>query len=1010
MNNENEKDNEKLNLTTADKQNNHIKYLISKIKYKHAYFNEIPLEDRDNPKLVPIERKCGIREIVYRGYDVILNRFFVEELVTVKGEWTGKIFHQYITSYFYSFASFYYFLGGDIYENACYYKYNFSGNELIEFSIDIKKINTRSFIDYDIDIFNPNSGKIVLKQYEKAEELKSTLKNELNKLFSCKDYDEFKKTIDSLEFKNSPKFLDFYLLNFIFNDKKRAFDIIMQYVNNNYCNKLEEKLCFIYDPQKVFAAFDTKYESKRVASENKKRLAQFIKNLQNNKIESFYENYFDEEIHYYVFHRIGREKYDEKYYTIFDEIRYFETFEEFAKFLNNDLSYCDLSKANLLDFDLSEFKIGEHTKLPVRYQKNLICSVNKKYRKERSDFYVEQILSNERGQVIRTDSRAFIYFFDFVHFLRSDLSNADLLYCDGLENITDFSDLNLNNAMVRSNILDKIGVKYENYFKDNTEEFPIIQNNELETVDALVADRISFCYGDEYYYEKIYYISDLHLLHRLKNANSKSLSDATYIIQEIIDKLLANIGDLERAALLIGGDTASLLSLFELFVKSLRVSLDNRKLNIQVIFTLGNHELWDFDGVPFNEIVEKYRKVLSDNGMYLLQNNIILKYDSDKIEEISTEALLNTPKFELENRLKTARLILFGGLGFAGRNEEFNANQGIYRAAFNREQEIEESKKFELLYEKVCADLSDKRVIVFTHMPQKDWCSHNEKHSGFVYVSGHTHRNYFYDDGDYRIYADNQVGYFQKSCHLKYFYLEDDYDIFIDYKDGIYEITRDEYWDFSYGKNISIFFFRNFYKLYMLKKSGYYMFILQSSPNGNLNILNGGALKKLDNKSVNYYFKNMDSVISYIKTPLDKFSNYQRRIADEIKSIGGNGTIHGAIIDIDFFNHIYVNPIDLTVTAYWASDIINKEIYHDLPALLKSNCPDLYLNYLKLLDNKSETSIALRRSDTDLVKSPKRYLDTDIYRASREIKKIQKLHSNILSTWIEPPVNKLEDS
>ena len=151
----------------------------------------------------------------------------------------------------------------------------------------------------------------------------------------------------------------------------------------------------------------------------------------------------------------------------------------------------------------------------------------------------------------------------------------------------------------------------------------------------------------------------------------------------------------------------------------------------------------------------------------------------------------------------------------------------------------------------------------------------------------------------------------------------------------------------------------------------------------------------------------MHTVISQIKTPLDNFSNYQKQIVEEIRAIGGSGNIHGAIIDIDFFNHIYVNPVDLTVTAYWASDIINKIVFDDIPALLKSNCPLLYANYLKQIESKSEAAIILTNSK--IIRPTRIYLDTDIYKASMEIKKMQKLSSNILSIWLEPNKKKLND-
>ena len=86
--------------------------------------------------------------------------------------------------------------------------------------------------------------------------------------------------------------------------------------------------------------------------------------------------------------------------------------------------------------------------------------------------------------------------------------------------------------------------------------------------------------------------------------------------------------------------------------------------------------------------------------------------------------------------------------------------------------------------------------------------------------------------------------------------------------------------------------------LYMLKKGGYYCFI-DKAKTGSLTILNGGALKKLDLKDVQYYYDNMDAIITYIEAPLNKYTTYQEKIAKEIKKIGGSGRIHGCIIDVD---------------------------------------------------------------------------------------------------------------
>lgn len=147
-------------------------------------------------------------------------------------------------------------------------------------------------------------------------------------------------------------------------------------------------------------------------------------------------------------------------------------------------------------------------------------------------------------------------------------------------------------------------------------------------------------------------------------------------------------------------------------------------------------------------------------------------------------------------------------MGFSGYNTEFNANAGVYRLTLNRETGVNETKKVESLYQKILPVIKDKNVVVFTHMPLKDWCSNAQHQKDIVYVSGHTHRNYFYDDGDIRVYADNQVGYRKEQVCLKSFLLNSEYDIFTDYLDGIYEIDRQQYQDFYRGKNISITFKR----------------------------------------------------------------------------------------------------------------------------------------------------------------------------------------------------------
>ena len=499
---------------------------------------------------------------------------------------------------------------------------------------------------------------------------------------------------------------------------------------------------------------------------------------------------------------------------------------------------------------------------------------------------------------------------------------------------------------------------------------------------------------------KISYISDLHLMYRIKNEGCTSKTAIIRNIQKVIDTILQQdtfLRDNEKLAL-IGGDVSSNFSIFEMFVKRLKKSNDRLSNKRCFIFILGNHELWNFSDVKLEKVVEKYRKLLQENDMYLLHNDIFYKNDSNNMGIIPYDELVHLDKRTIAEKLRYTRLVILGGLGFSGYNEEFNANHGMYRMTVDRDTEIQESKKFEQLYNKLKDVLSKKNTVIFTHTPKKDWCSEQNYHDNFVYVSGHTHKNIFFDDGVERVYADNQIGYRNVSSHLKSFLVDGEYDYFENYEDGVYEIAPPEYRDFARGMNMYMTFNRKVNTLYMLKKNGYYCFIHKTKV-GSLAILNGGALKKLEIKDVQYYYDNMDKMIAAIKMPLNEYTSYEKSIANEVKKIGGSGRIHGCIIDIDFCNHIYVNPVDMKLTGYWASDIMNKLIYPDIPALLENKCPTLYSNYLKLLEDEKLNPLIVRKAKSQVSVLPQEYLKTDIYKVSREIKKMQKLNSNVLTTW-----------
>ncbi|WP_049962646.1 hypothetical protein [Ruminococcus sp. HUN007] len=686
--------------------------------------------------------------------------------------------------------------------------------------------------------------------------------------------------------------------------------------------------------------------------------------------------------------------------------RYFETFNELILYRKNDLTNSDLSNDLYLNYDFSKCKTDETTKLPIVDEKSLKYVIRKTYYD--NQFQVIQFWYNSNNTLVKHHFHRFKYFFDFIAFLNGDLSEADLLLCDGLINLSDVSEINLQNAMIPSVICEKFGIKYNTYELDTSkiESFDNTKDFENDTAIVLQSSReistnnnyseISINNNDNSK-EKIFYISDLHLLHKLEHFQVKSQSDVIYIIQKCVNIIV----DETENILLLGGDISSDYKIFTIFLELLKREFKRRNRNPVIIFTLGNHELWDFPLLSLPEIIKKYDLLISEHGMHLLHNNVIYIDSDRKVKKISSEDLHFITNAEIRRKLKTSRISFFGGIAFSGCNNEFNAENGIYRNTITRQQEIEESKSFKDLYDKILEAIPDKKLVVFTHTPMECWSDKTDYHKDYVYVSGHTHRNYFYDDGETRIYADNQIGYFNNYLHLKWFELDNEYDYFSDYQDGIHEITSEDYQRFYKGKNLPLTFARKIYTLYMLKRNCYYCFIHKSA-SGSLTILNGGSLKKLNVWNVNYYYEHMDEMIKMIKTPLDKYTSIQKKVSNEIRKIGGTGEIHGCIVDIDYYNHIYVNPSDMKLTCYWASDIINKKIFPNVRTLLKAECPMLYKQYNKLLKESSNNLPAISKDDTtDISVLPQTYLETDIYKVSREIKKMQKLSSNILTTWYD---------
>lgn len=136
---------------------------------------------------------------------------------------------------------------------------------------------------------------------------------------------------------------------------------------------------------------------------------------------------------------------------------------------------------------------------------------------------------------------------------------------------------------------------------------------------------------------------------------------------------------------------------------------------------------------------------------------------------------------------------------------------------------------------------------------------------------------------------------------------------------------------------------------------------------------------------------------------MTKYTSAQKEIAKLIKYIGGQGRIHGCIIDIDFYNHVFLNPLDGKITAYYATSMTDKKVYRNIASLLKFKCNKLFVNLEKMNKNEVKFSNVFHLLKLDDISISDEYFqvnETDIYSISRIIKSLQYItKNNVVRLW-----------
>lgn len=521
--------------------------------------------------------------------------------------------------------------------------------------------------------------------------------------------------------------------------------------------------------------------------------------------------------------------------------------------------------------------------------------------------------------------------------------------------------------------------------------------------------------------QTIYYISDIHIelqfydrilneIKKIRNGESQiNIEDLWY---DLLDRNISDMIEGKEGILLIGGDVANGVGLSRLFYKIL-----SQKWSGRIFCVLGNHELWDFYTTnlydyPRNveEIVDDYREMIrACQGVTLLENQLYVLYKNQKTAIISAEDIIDASTEELGDIIHKSTLVILGGLGYSGLNPRYNANSGIYNSTITSlSEDKHRAEIFNSVYCKVKQSAYDSKVIVLTHTPVYDW-NLEPYNPNWIYVNGHTHINSIIkNQSGVTVLSDNQVGYIPKAWKLNSFTVKRLwYDPFETMEDGIHRITSEQYKEFNRGRDILNNGCNYEGELYVLKRDGMYMFVLKSLMSYCLMV--GGARKRLT-RNIQYYYDNLSNYVQRVRDVIEPYKRLMQQIAKEVQMFGGCGIIHGCIVDISVFSHIYINPFDGKMTAYWAINTLSRIAYKDVESLLADQELELYENFKKILKRNMLPVIQKYQTESldcsKLVTIPQWVFGTEMYSPSKIMRSVQYIwDQDVIRIWDDNVLN-----
>lgn len=229
-------------------------------------------------------------------------------------------------------------------------------------------------------------------------------------------------------------------------------------------------------------------------------------------------------------------------------------------------------------------------------------------------------------------------------------------------------------------------------------------------------------------------------------------------------------------------------------------------------------------------------------------------------------------------------------------------------------------------------------------------------------------------------------------------------ELFHNMPDGIHEVTISEDIAFHTVNRIHCDPRVNKWAAYyVVKNAGCWMFFGKRPNTGKLCMLRGAKPLKIEHQDLNYYFERLPEYVAAVSAAYAPYYAVISQLASEVRALGGSGTIHGCIVDIDFNTHVYLNPFDGTVTAYYADDVSERLVYPNIISAFRNDnvSKELLANGRFPLLNH-----VVKSKHDALVKVPVIMAGTDVYKPSYVLNGLQSiLEHGVVRVWNESILN-----